>query len=169
MMNIRFGTYTVIDGIEMRINGMRTEVPIRPSDKMYLISYSATLEKIDGFALYQLPPPYTAEWRKEIRFSELQNAFLIVTKAVFGGGVFTVEPFLNEDNILHLATQDLILGKRHGFYEMHDGQGRSYYLGEVNCKELDKLWEEYSPSSLNLPMPEGLPKERVIEIPKRDL
>jgi hypothetical protein len=164
-MKIRFGTYTLMDGIEMKIFGNRYEVPVPENEKTYGVSYPAELGRKDGFKLNELLYPYSDEYIREINIQEITNAFLVITKAKYKGEVFEVEPYFGDDIHLHLATKDLELGKKLGFYELHDSYGKPYYLGEVAILEVEEIWEERSPSSFNLPLPVGLELIKIIKSP----
>lgn len=162
-MKIRFGTYTLVSGIEMKISGNRYEVPIPENEKTYAISYSCDLGYKDGFKLKELPYPYHNEYIKEVHLNEITNAFSVCTMAIYKNEVFNVEPYYGDDIHLHLATKDLELGKKLGFYELHDSYGKSYYLGEIKIIEVEKIWEERQPSSYNVPMPENIELIKLIK------
>lgn len=51
------------------------------------------------------------------------------------------------------------------FYELHDGHGKPYYLNEIKISDVEKIWEERSQSSLDLPLPEGLALRKEIDLP----
>ena len=95
---------------------------------------------------------------------DIKNAFFVVTKAKYQGEVFEVEPYYGDEIHLHLATKDLELGKKLNFYELHDGEGNSYYLGEVKITEVEKIWEERQKSSLDIPLPESFELYKEIKL-----
>lgn len=163
-MKVRLGTYTIIKGIEMKLSGNRYEVPTSEFEKTYSISYPAVLGKMDEFRLYKQPYPYFDEYMKEVYIKDIKNAFFVVTKAKYQGEVFEVEPYYGDEIHLHLATKDLELGKKLNFYELHDGEGNSYYLGEVKITEVEKIWEERQKSSLDIPLPENFELYKEIQL-----
>lgn len=162
-MKIRFGTYTLIDEIEMKIFGYRYEVPIPDNEKTYGVSYSAELGIKEGFKLNKLPYPYSDEFVKEIYIQEITNAFFVTTKAKYKGEIFEVEPYYGDEIHLHLATKDLELGKKLNFYELHDGNGKPYYLGEIKISGVEKIWEERMKSIYDVPMPENIELVKMIK------
>jgi hypothetical protein len=91
----------------------------------------------------------------------LTNAFSSQTFASYKN--IKVKVFGNKGtpNQAFITTSDFQNAERLSFYNMG-----TYFGKDVKLIELDMIWEEYSPSSLNLPMPDGLPKQRIIEIPK---
>jgi hypothetical protein len=160
-MKIRYGTHTFYKNIEMSIieyygHGLNQEL----EENHRILSYPASLGEVDGFKLYELPPPYENEFRKDIFLSELTNAFFVITKAKYRDDECLVWGY-NKEKKITIFTLEESTGEKYDFIKLSDR-----YIKVVNLHELDKLWEEYSPSSLNLPMPEGLPKERVLEIPR---
>ncbi len=151
-MKVRFGTYTIIEGIEMLIFGNRNEVPMSEEEKTFGISYPFELGMKKGFK----KSPYGNEYYKVVYLREITNAFFVITKANYKGYKFEVEPYFGDEIHLHLATKDLELGKKLGFYEIHDGYGKPYYLGEIKISEVDKIWEERTKSVYDIPLPNGL-------------
>jgi len=162
-LKIRFGTYTLIDGIEMKIFAYRHEVPLPENEKIYGVSYSAELGIKDGFKLNKLPNPYSDEYVKEIHLKEITNAYFVITKAKYKGELFEVEPYYGDDIHLHLATKNVELGKKLNFYELHDGYGKPYYLGEIKISEVEEIWEERTKSNYNLPIPENIEVRKLIK------
>jgi hypothetical protein len=113
----------------------------------------------DDFSLYK-----DAVYFKNVSEKNISNALFIKTKCIYKGYQFDVSTS-TADNMIGIVTDDKVAYEKLNL----DFREPGVYQKEVFIIDVDKLWEEYSPSSLNLPMPEGLPKERVIEIPKRDL
>lgn len=160
-MTIRSGTYTIYKGVEMAINqyyghGLNQEF----EDNNRVISYSSEHDKLDGFDY----DAQTNRFKKNIELKDLQNAFLVITKAIYKGDEFEIEPYNGDDIQLHIATKKLKLGKRNNFYELHDSFGNPYYLGEVKISEVEKLWEERQISNYAVPIPEGIELVKFIEL-----
>lgn len=164
-MKIRFGTYTLYKNIEISVEEYYGHGLDQELEKNHrILSYSNEHMQLDGFVLDEV----SNKFKKDILIKDLENAFFVITKAKYKGEIFEVKPYYGDEIHLHLATKNLELGKKLNFYELHDGYGIPYYLGEIKIWEIDKLWEEYTTSSLNLPMPKDFPKERIIEI-QRDI
>lgn len=152
-MNIRNGTYTLINNIEMALteyygHGLDPEI----ASKHRILSYSGKLGELRGFELF----PEADEYRMDVLVTDLNNAFKVNTIAKYKGKIFRVDSIVGNGEILHLATSDLKLGKEMGFYELHDIYGKPYYLGEVNIRDIENIWEERTRSEYELPIPAGL-------------
>ncbi len=161
MMKIRYGTYTLLGDIEISVteyygHGLSQEF----EENHRKLSYSKELGYLKGFTF----DTTTNRYKKDVLVSELKNAFFVVTKAKYQGEVFEVEPYYGDEIHLHLATKDLELGKKLNFYELHDGEGNSYYLGEVKITEVEKIWEERQKSSLDIPLPESFELYKEIKL-----
>ena len=147
---IRFGDYTLYKDYYLRLN---------ENHDNYCIIYDGYNCPFDDFIEYAKNVYY-----KDLPKEEISNAFFIKTIAIYKGYKFDVSQ-LNLKNLIGIVTED-----KHTYENLKlDLRERGVYQKEIHINELEKLWEEYSPSSLNLPMPEGLPKERIIEIPKDNL
>ena len=98
MIKIRFGEYTLCDGIEMQIteyygHGLSQEI----DEHHRIISYSKEQGQKLGFQLDVNSNMY----KKDIVINELKNSFFVVTKAIYKGIEFIVEPgFVNEIIVL---------------------------------------------------------------------
>lgn len=160
-MIIRFGTYTLYRNIEMSISEYYGHGLDQDLEKNHrIISYPEECGLLSGFTL----DTETNRYKKDILISELKNAFFVSTKALYNAQIFEVHPYYGDDIHLHLATKDLELGKKLGFYELYDGYGKPYYLGEIKIIEVEKIWEERKPSSYNIPMPEGIELIKLINL-----
>lgn len=161
MKIIRTGFYTVFNGLEMAIShyyghGLSQEI----DEKHICISYSNEHNQLDGFKFDSVSNKY----KRDILISDLSNAFFVITKAIYKGEEFEVEPYIGDDIHFHLATKNIALGQKLGFYKLHDGYGNPYYVGEIKKNEIEKLWEERKPSVFNLPMPKGIEIIKELEI-----
>lgn len=159
-MIIRRGVYTIFKGVEMSVteyygHGLSQEIEMNHR----IISYPSEYGQIDGFLFDEM----SSKFKKDIHLTELSNAFLVTTKVVFKGKEFVVEPYYGDDIHLHIATKDLVLGEELGFYELHDGLGNPYYLGEINKIEVEKIWEERTLSDYNFPFPNNIEKIKEIK------
>jgi hypothetical protein len=144
---IRFGTYTTYKDYDLRL--------IEQNDSYRLI-YDGTNCPFDDFLTYAENVYY-----KDLLKEEISCAFFIKTRGIYKGYQFDVSQ-LNQKNVIGIVTDN----KQAYEHLKLDFRERGVYQKEIFICELDKLWEEYSPSSLNLLMPEGLPKERIIDISK---
>lgn len=162
-MKIRHGVFCIYKGVEMSVieyygHGLSLDLELNHR----VLAYSSEYGHLEGFQFDEV----SKKFKKDILIKELSNAFKVTTKALFKGKEFLVEPYYGDKTHIHISTKDLVLGKELGFFELHDGFGNPYYLGEVKILDLEKVWEEYSPSTLDLPMPNNLPNVRVLEIQK---
>ena len=141
---IRFGTYTVYKGYDLRLI---------EQNNCYRLIYNGTNCPFDDFLAYTENVYY-----KDLQKTEIWNAFFIKTRGIYKGYQFDV-CWLNLNNVIGIVTDDKQV------YEnlKLDFRERGVYQKEIHINELERLWEEYSLSSLNLPMPEGIPKVRFIE------
>lgn len=157
-MNIRFGTYTVYRNIEMSIteyygHGLDQEI----EQNHRIISYPEELGMIDGFSFDSI----SKNFKRDILIDDLENAFYIITKAIYRGQEFNVWVYHEDRKKLTIYTFNEDLGQKFQFIKLSD---RS--IKEVGINEIEKIWEERSPSSYNLPMPDGLELVKEIKIPK---
>jgi hypothetical protein len=147
---IRFGTYTIYKNYDLRL--------IEQND-CYRLIYEGTNCPFNDFSVYTENVYY-----KDLLKEEISNAFFIKTLGVFKGYQFDISQ-LNQKNLIGIITDN-----KQAFEDLNlDFRERGVYQKEILICELDLLKEEYSPSSLDLPIPEGLPKERIIEIPNENL
>lgn len=124
-----------------------------------VLSYSKRYGLLAGFAFDEVSNRY----KKDILINDLTNAFFVTAKANYKGEVFEIQPYLGDEIHLHLATKDLELGKKLNFYELHDGNGKPYYLGEIKISEIEKIWEERQKSIYDVPMPDGIKEYKEIK------
>jgi hypothetical protein len=157
MILLGANNYTLHEDKICLILDQRSESPLTDAEKT--VSICIDCEK-EGFVKH----PFENLYCKSVYLSELSNAFFSQTYAIYGDIRVKVYGNTKNPDLVFITTIDRVKAEPQSFVDMG-----TYYGKDVGIAELDKLWEEYSPSSLNLPMPEGLPKERVIEIPKRDL
>ena len=152
-MKIRLGTYTLYENIEMSVNEYYGHGLDNELEKNHrILSYSKEYGQLDEFILDEVSDRY----KKDIRISDLKNAFFVITKAKYKEEIFEIEPYYGDEIHLHLATKNLELGKRLNFYELNDGHGKLYYLGEIKIGEVQKIWEERQKSVYDVPMPENI-------------
>lgn len=144
---IRFGTYTVFEGQELRlverVDHFRLvfEGPICPSDKF--VKYAANV--------YYLDVPKV----------EVTNSFFIRTYGTYRGFRFDINQLNDSDKI------GIVTDSKEAYDSLHlEFRDRGVYQKDVELKELESLWEEYSQTALNLPMPKELPAKRQLEIPQ---
>jgi hypothetical protein len=160
MTAIRFGTFTIYKGIEMSVSEYYGHGLDQDIEKKHLIiSYTQEYGQLEGFNFIVESNNY----KKDILVKDLENAYFVVTKALYSGEVFEVEPYFGDDIHLHLATKDLELGKKLGFYELHDSYGKPYYLGEIPIVYVEKIWEERQASTYNAPFPEKLEAIKILK------
>ena len=155
-MNIRFGIYTLYIGLEMTVTeyyGHGLDQDFEQNHR--IISYPVEFGCKEGFKLDKENNVY----RKDILLKDLKNAFFIKTKVIFHSDIYDLWAFNNVTQKFTIYTTNDELGQKNNFLKLSDR-----FIREINFSDVKKLWEEYLPSSLNLPMPEGLPKKRVLEI-----
>ena len=141
---MRFGTYTIYKGHDLRL--------IENND-FYRLVYDGAKCPFEDFIVYAENVYY-----KDVPQETVLNAFFIKTKGIYKGYRFDVFS-LNLNNLIRIVTDEKTA------YEnlKLDCRDRGVYQKEIFLDELDELLEEYSPSSLNLSIPAGLPKERIIK------
>ena len=162
-MIIRFGTYTFYENIEISVDEYYGHGLDQELEKNHrVLSYSKDYGQLSGFILDENSNKY----KKDILIEDLKNAFIVITKAKYKGENFEVEPYCGDEIHLHLATKDLELGKRLNFFELHDGFGKPYYLGEIKISEVEEIWEERTKSNYNLPIPENIEVRKLIKCKK---
>jgi hypothetical protein len=144
---IRFGTYTKYKDYDLRL----VEI-----SSFYRVIYDGSNCPFEDFVEYTKNVFYI-----DLLKEQILNAFSIRTYGIYKGYQFDVNQ-LNKDETIGIVTSDIQA------YEnlKLDFRDRGVYQKEVLKIELEKIWEEYSPSPLKLPMPDGLPKVRVLEFPK---
>lgn len=143
---IRFGTYTTYRDYDLRLI---------EKNNYYRIIYEGQKCPFDDFIAYANNVYY-----KDLPKQEISNAFFIKTVGVYKGYQFDISQ-LNLNNVIGIVTDD-----KQAYENLNlDFREKGVYQKEIFINELDKLWEVYLPSLLNLPMPEGLPNEHIIEIP----
>jgi hypothetical protein len=159
-MTIRIGTYTLYENIEMSVNEYYGHGLDQEFEKVHrTLSYTKDYGQLNGFSLDEVSNRY----KKDIRIKDLKNAFFVTTKAKYKGKFFVVEPYHGDEIHLHLATKDLELGKKLNFYELHDGIGKPYYLGEIKISEVEEIWEERQKSIYDVPIPENIEVIKIIK------
>lgn len=160
-MKIRFGTYTLFENIEMSVNeyyGHGLDQELEQNHR--ILSYAEELGQLHGFILDKVSSAY----KKDVLIDDLKNAFFVITKAQYKGEIFEVEPYYGDETHVHLATKDLELGRRLNFYELHDGYGKPYYLGEIKISDVEKIWEEREKTNFDVPMPENIEMIKMIKL-----
>lgn len=174
-MKIRNDTYTIYEGLEMKINSLRYETPISNEHKKYLISYPVKFGQKNGFNISKNKD----EFYTELYLNDLKNAFRVVTKAKFKGNILQVDSS-GDINYLALRTNDVSIFRKLGYFKYNTEDEKNMnekqlylsryfevfdgFIINVNFHDLDKLWEEYIVSTLNLPMPDSLLKSKTINI-----
>ena len=140
---IRFGTYTKYRGYDLRlaeINGL------------YRVIYDGSSCPFKDFVEYA-----TNVFYLDLSKEQVSNAFSVRTYGIYKGYQFDICQ-LNENDSIGVVTDDKRAYERLNL----DFRDRGVYQKEVKINELEKLWEEFTPSKLNLPMPEGIEKKKII-------
>jgi hypothetical protein len=175
-MIIRYGEYTLYNGIEMAIveyygHGLSQDI----DENHRIISYPLELGYLDGFKLDIDNKVY----RKDVLLNEINNAYSIVTKAIFNGYTFIVDSGYKENNVILRLDSDSDFKKlgyieyfvgdekkmneielyKTRFFKVHNG-----FIITTEIDQISKLWEERSKSKLDLPMPKEI--ELIKEIKK---
>ena len=169
-MRIRYGDYTLYKGYEMDLSESRDNYP--GEERLFGLSYDANSNpKLEGFWKDQykhVDGRIEKTYRKGIYLKDLDNAFVIQTKALYKGYVFDVNfsPPEPEENWLGLCIYDSEIAKKVGFTRSGTWSGKDMYREDITIDQIEKLWEERTPSTYNLlnnlPMPKGLEKIKVI-------
>jgi hypothetical protein len=149
-MNIRFGTYTHWDGIECKVEEVRSEVP-SPREIVLL-----TEDSVSSKAGFQLRADGRTYW-KQILLTELTNAYYIRTIGLYQSVSVQVFPKPNNSSLVVIGTSNQAEAVQVGLIQTLD----NWFTEDVAILEISNLHETYSPT-LNLPMPLGLPSIRNI-------
>jgi hypothetical protein len=155
-MSIKFGTYTLIDGLEMILTeyyGHGLDQDFEQNHR--IISYPAVFGFKEGFKLDKENNVY----KKDILLKDLKNAFFVKTKLIFLGDVYDVWAFNKTSQKFTIYTTNDELGQKNNFIKLSDR-----FIREVNFSEVKKLWEEYFPAPFKIAMPEGLELTKEIDV-----
>jgi hypothetical protein len=163
-MKIRNGNYTIYNENDLKIFESRSETLISDEEKIYSICYESNYDlKNEGFEKY----PSENMFCKGVYLKELANAYQVKTMGLFNGFIFQIfNVTYTIDNIVRIGTN-----KRNEFNSATNTveENKNWYIYDIKISELEKLWEERTPTEYNLPMPEGLELYKEIEIPKEDV
>jgi hypothetical protein len=154
MIVLGANNYTLYENKICLLFEQRSEIQLTQNEKKISVCIDS---KKEGFEKH----PFENLYCKTVYLHELTNAFSSQTFAYYKNLKVRVFGNKRTPNEVFISTSDLQNAERLSFFNMG-----TYFGKDVKLIELDKIWEEYSPSPLNLPMPEGLPKERVLEIPR---
>jgi hypothetical protein len=177
-MIIRYGTYSLYKGVEMNLSNYYGHGINQDIDENHrIISYPKEYGYIDGFEFNEINNRYN----KDILLKDLENAFFITTKAIYLKTTFTVESSIIKEFIT-LKSDNYNQFEKIGYIEYCVGDEKNISESELNKTRyfkvhngyiisveiclIEKLWEERTVSSYNLPMPEGIKEYEEIEIPK---
>ena len=173
-MIVTYGNYCLYNDIEMQIKSFRYDHPISESEREYGLFYAANYKLIEGF---QLHPHENDSYFKGIKLNEIANSYKIETKAHYREYIFLantnpekerVNLFSNSKEIfekLGFKPYQLNLKKSISkefvsdeyYFKVHNG-----FLIEVSLYDINEIWKERSESTFDLPMPEGLEKNKTI-------
>ena len=142
---IRFGTYTRFGGYDFRL--------LEKSD-CYRLVFDGAVCPLLNFIKYTDNVFYL-----DVSKEEIDNAFSIRTYGIYKGYKFDVNK-LNGENIIGIVTDD-----KNAFEDLKlEFRDRGVYQKEIKINELDKLWEERTQSTHDLPLPKGLELIKEIDI-----
>lgn len=146
MIELRTGNYTIYQGHILSLTELRNEVPISEDEKIFNVCYPFRLNLLlKGFT------KQNNRYFKSLLKNQLDNAFYAQTYGLYKGiSVKVFESKLNISNV-EITTKEKRANNL-SFFDMTD-----YFIKEVKVLELDKIWEERSNSTYNLPMPIDLP------------
>lgn len=175
MIKIRFGEFTIYEGIEMSVrqyygHGLDQETEFNHR----ILSYPAEYGVLEGFSLDADENVY----KRDILLKDINNSFYVITKAIYKNITFTVDSssitefvtlkLKSADDLqklglteylvgdeLKMSENDLYLTK---YFAVHNG-----YIIQCKSTLIEKMWEERMPY-LDFPYPEGLPTKKVIDI-----
>lgn len=154
-MKIKNGIYTQYRGYELIVHKSRyeDELPIPEEEKPLLVYYNNLKPcPFDDF----IESKHNNGYYKKVFRNELSNAYQIFTFCIYQGFQFRVIEFEPDTTIVNIETYDEEANDKLSLYKFTDWQNRPIYSNQVKISQLEKLWEERSPSEYNLPMPEGL-------------
>ena len=174
-MNIRFGTYTIYNDIEMSISEYYGHGLDQEFEKNHrVISYPKEYGQLNGFNF----DVASNAFKKDILVKDLNNAYSAITKALYKGMSFFVQSDPKEGyvglnsnessnfekigyeryqiNDEKKVNEDQLYNSK--YFKVHNG-----FIIRVNIKELDEIWEERTKSKYNLPMPEGIEIKKIIK------
>lgn len=158
-MKIRYGNYTVYKGQELALYEARHETPVPFTH--FIIKWDPTLGKpLNSFSQLE-----NGDYICVVKREEVVNAFFVQTKALYKNHVFSVYAYFPALEAVDVNTNDHTIGQKLQLQRLVDGNGKAFYAGEVRVLELEKLWEERSESSFELPLPEKLETYKEISFP----
>jgi len=173
MIKIRNGDYSLFAGTEMKIYTRRYDLPIKDDDREFYLAYSTDLPLKKDF----FKSKHSSEYLRSVHPSVMKNAFKINSYARFNSVTFFVTNG-PKNGLINLESKDEKKFRKLGYQKYHSdddqklteeelNQSRYFKVQDVfsicvNIYEVDEIWEEYSSSDLNLPMPERLPLRKVI-------
>lgn len=156
-MVIRTGNYTLYNGLELQLFEDRSEVPIRGDEQQYHICYQPDLNlAVIGFEKH----PFEDLFCKSTVREELNNAFFVQTYGLYKGVEIKVFAYRPDPQKAYITTEDKTAFAECLFVDMGSHLGK-----EIAIKELERIWEERTPSQFNLPLPAGLELYKVV-VPK---
>lgn len=153
MIVLGANNYTLYENKICLLFEQRSEIQLTQNEKKISVCIDS---KKEGFEKH----PFENLYCKTVYLHELTNAFSSQTFACYKNIKVKVFGNKRDSKVVFITTTDRQSAEYLGLFNMGN-----YFGKDVKISELDKLWEEYSPSTLSLPMPEGLPKERIVEIP----
>lgn len=173
-MKVRNGNYCLFNNVEMYIMPFRYDHPMSESEREYGLFYSTKYKLIEGFKLHIHE---NETYYKGFKLNEIPNSFKVETKAHYQDHVFLVitNP---EKKLINILSNSKEIFEKLGYksYQLNLNNSISenivsskYYFKvnngfvvEVPLSNTDEVWEEYSPSDFDRPMPEGLPDKKII-------
>ena len=159
-MKIRYGNYSIYKKIEMQMIEDHYEYPRIDGQKLFTLNYSSDEnDQLEGFFKHNLSGDYFMGFLS----SEIQNAFCVVTKAIYKGHEFKVWAFNSMTRNFTIYEEDCDIGEKYNFIKLSDR-----YILDINLNDIEKLWEERMPTEYDMPMPKGLELYKEIEIPNNN-
>lgn len=144
---MRFGTYTQFKGYDFRL--------VKEIDHFKLI-FNGTECPLPNFIKYTDNFYYM-----DIPISEIVNGFFVRTRCIYKSYEFDANTLIDGKYI------GIVTDNKEAFENLNlEFRDRGVYQTEIKIHELEKLWEERTPSNFNLPMPVGIELIKELEIPK---
>jgi hypothetical protein len=145
-VKIRFGTYTRYKGYDFRL--------LNNSDS-YRLVFDGSVCPLPKFKKYSDNVFYL-----DLSKREVDNAFSVRTRGIYRSYQFDVNN-INVENTIGIVTDN-----KNAFEDLKlEMRDRGVYQKEIKIIELDKLWEERSQTTLDLPLPKGLELMKEMDIP----
>jgi len=156
MIEFRAGNYTFFNHKTCKLYEQRHESHLAKEEMQFSICYDISQQY--GFENFH-KHPFEEMLCKNFYAGEILNAFFVQTYGLYEGIKVKVFEYKPNPNLIYITTEDKIAFEKHSFCDM-----TGHYGKDIKITDLEKLWEERSPSEYDLPMPKGLELIKEIDI-----